>query len=89
MEQSQQEIITGTERRQIRPEYNMEEIIEAVRLELIFRYGDDYHAVQWMDANDAKLKELMHDPKRILIEKLVDDTTREGAFKEIQEALNH
>lgn len=84
-----QEVITGKERRQIKPEYSTAEVVEAVRLELIFRYGDDYHAYEWMDSKDAKLKELIYDPKKGLIEKIVNDDTREEAFKEIQEALNN
>lgn len=70
-------------------EQNRFEIIQTAQMELIQRAGGDDFAGAWIAANSARFREIIDDPQNNLIERLVNDKTREEALEEIQEKLYH
>ncbi len=73
----------------INPEQNKFEIIQSAQMELISRAGGDDFAGTWIDANSARFRELIEDPRNNFIERLANDDTREEALAEIQSKLYH
>ncbi len=73
----------------IDPEQNTFEVVHGAQMELIARAGGDDFAGTWIDANNARFRELMSDPQNNFIERLADEKTREEALNEIQGKLYH
>lgn len=73
----------------ISPDQNRFEIIQGAQMELIQRAGGDDFAGTWIDANSARFREIIENPKNNLIEKLANNKTREEALEEIQGKLYH
>lgn len=73
----------------INPEQNRFEIIQGAQMELIERAGGNDFAGTWIDANSARFREIIDDPKNNFIERLANEETREGALNEIQTKLYH
>lgn len=83
------ESVVGQDKKRIDPEQNEYEIIEATQLELIYRYGGDNAAAEWIRMNSKRFREILSDPKNNLVERLANEETREKAINEIQQKLNN
>ncbi|MEK7148616.1 MAG: hypothetical protein AAB770_01730 [Patescibacteria group bacterium] len=83
------EKIVGKTESFIDPEQSKFEIIQGAQMELIRRAGGDDFAEAWIASNSARFREIIDDPKSDLIERLINDKTREEALDEIQSKFYH